>query len=229
MAQLPATQDPWLGGTTARYTPKQREGMIDASIRRNGHRGCNCQGCRVHPGLVCPLWNLPATADVHRILTPHHGPKGPGDHHLSNVDAFCLPCNRAHGRVAQAGAQTSAQHTVRERERTRGRPLGVSATVDQSVRLVQRHEWERPAWDEWVVSSKPWKRLKQEGLLFGNDWALLGDLLDLAEDQVVDAIEGKGSSVTFRRYAMADRFSVLEMDRSKGKIWVRLRKEGKAK
>lgn len=107
MAQKTQDLDPWLGGKTPRYTPKQRNDMIDASIRRNGHRGCNCSGCKAHGG-SCPFWILPEAVDVHRFLTPQHGPMGPADHHLSNLDAFCFMCNN---NTPAAYAQHTLTHT----------------------------------------------------------------------------------------------------------------------
>jgi len=89
-------KDPWLGGPSGspRYTPKQRRAMICESVKRNGHAGCNCKGCPVHPGQKCFLWTLPDGVNVFKVLTPQHLEKGPGDHHLSNLDAFCGPCNK---------------------------------------------------------------------------------------------------------------------------------------
>ena len=94
MAQLSTEQDPWLGGSTDRYTENQRRRMITAAVERNGHVGCNCEGCPVHPGRRCFLWVLPEGVNLFKVLTPQHLSRGPGDHHLSNVDAFCGPCNK---------------------------------------------------------------------------------------------------------------------------------------
>jgi hypothetical protein len=100
-------EDKWLGGPSGspRYTPKQRRDMINMSVQRNGHVGCNCEGCPVHPGQKCFLWTLPEGVNLFKVLTPQHLAKGPGDHHLSNVDAFCGPCNKN-------AEQLYAQHTI---------------------------------------------------------------------------------------------------------------------
>jgi hypothetical protein len=224
MAQLTREQDPWMGPPSggSRYTEPQRRKMIDARIGLDG-RGCSCKGCAVHPKGPCPLATIAPSVDVYKVLTVHEI-NGPGHLHLSEVRAFCQPCNRNTKPTAP-----STQHTrVSVRKSPGAGRESVGTTTEPSARLVQRHEWERPAWDEWIVTDRPWRKLREENLMEG-EWALLQDLIDLAAGELVDPTEGKGSSVTFRRYAMEDRFTVLEMARTKGRLYVRVRKEGRQK
>lgn len=222
MTQQARTDDPWLGGPSgsAKYTEPQRKKMIIECVKRDLRVGCSCSGCPVHPGMPCPLAHLPQGVNMYKVLTPQHLKKGPADHHLTNLKAFCQPCNRN-----TPSTRPYPQPSVRVRKSPQ--PGVGGAQADQSVRLVQRHEWERPAWDEWVGSEKPWSRLRKEGL-FVENWAQLQDLVDLAAGELSDSVEGKGSSVTFRRYAMEDRFTILELVKEKGRIYVRPR-EGRQK
>ncbi len=120
MAQLSREEDPWLGGSTARYTEPQRRAMIGEALKTyEPHTGCQCdnQRCPVHPGAPCPFAVLPASVDRYKVLTPQHLGQ-PSDHHLSKIRAFCQPCNRNAPRTAPWPQHTSHTHTHTEEART---------------------------------------------------------------------------------------------------------------
>ncbi len=102
--------------------------------------------------------------------------------------------------------------------------LAPGAREESSKDQTARHNWERPAWDEWIADDA-WKQLRKAGLLSESGWVLRKDLADFAVHALEDPIEGKGSRVTFERYIDEDRFSVLELVKEKGRWYVRRRTE----
>jgi hypothetical protein len=112
LTQVAREADPWLGGSTAKVTPAQRRRMIDACITRDHIHGCSCEGCKAHPDVPCPLRVIPLEVDVYRYLTPQHLEKGPADHHLSNLKAFCDPCNKNAPRMYPLPTPHTPTHTA---------------------------------------------------------------------------------------------------------------------
>lgn len=115
--------------------------MIHAAVERDG-RGCACKGCKIHKG-ACPLSVLSHDIEIEKFLTPHHGEKGPSDHHLSNIRAFCWPCNRAAG--------GSTQHREREKNIAQGIGEPPESADEVARRINEMNETAEPAFREFVI------------------------------------------------------------------------------
>ncbi|MDE2426849.1 MAG: hypothetical protein KGO96_13190 [Elusimicrobia bacterium] len=143
MAQLTRESDPWLGGSTPKLTPYQRRRMIDACIKRDNVRGCSCAGCKAHPGSSCPLRAIPQDVDVYRYLTPQHLGKGPADHHLSNLAAFCDPCNKNAPKLYPLPTSHTPTHTAADALaalESRRDEIREDATASAGTKLNLDHE-----------------------------------------------------------------------------------------
>jgi hypothetical protein len=185
------------------YTKRERRIGKKYYLARDGSR-CKLGGESFERD---PKTGLPISPNFDHI-------KDPTDFRLCAMQMACHQHNAEKGRPQGAW---SGQH-VRE-------SVGVGNTF--TSKEGNKHDWERPAWDEAVADPKVWTA-------FGNkigkavtmgDFVRLNSFVDFLTGQLEDEEYGKGSSVTFRRYANEDRFSRIEIMEDKGRLYVRFRTE----
>ena len=165
--------------------------------------------------LTCEIKNHSLTVET---ATVHH--RKQKDLHVAKyLGLACQADNSRHG--SPLGLRGSSDLGVSEK--TGG------GVVDAGSLECVKHDPERAGWDGWLEGGECWGLLKGLGCLcleaVGGPFFLVQDLCELAVSRLVDPVFGKGSSVTYRRYAREDRFSVLEMLRDGGRWWVRPRRK----
>lgn len=148
------------------------------------------------------------------------------DHRTGNIRPACHPCNSWAQKFQwkSSPAPTSAERvSVRE---------GPARAAAWGSREGEQSEKQTAYWDLWLQRTdkdSPWLKL---GVKPG-EFVRLADLTDLAPREIGRLYvlpygvpkEKFGSSATYRRYAMEDRFTVLEVTKERGEYWARLRTE----
>ena len=160
----------------------------------------------------------PLHADLDHIIPAALG----GKSNAGNVRLVCHPCN--------------SYEFARQLFHWKTKPAAGSAQIESERESPPRaHAWtsregeqgekQQAYWDDWIQrddKDSPWVKL---GVKRGS-FVRLTDLLDMAPREIgrlyTISKQKFGSSVTYRRYAMEDRFTVLELSKDRGEWWVRL-------
>lgn len=207
--------DTYFGNSDGRITGKSREILVKYLLWRDGNR-CTVKSSKCIMG-DNPFSN-PLGADIDHIVPTTIGGKA----QAANLRLTCHPCN-SYLLFHQLKSAIAARTPIRESERES--PPRAQAW---GSREGEQGERQRAYWDLWVEkedSNSPWHKLGQPR----GGFVRLADLLDLAPREIgrlYTISKNKfGSSVTYRRYANEDRFSILEMTKDRGEWWVRFRDE----
>lgn len=207
--------DTYFGNAKGRILGKSREILVKYLLWRDGNK-CTVKSPKCIMG-DSPFSN-PLGADIDHIIPTTIGGKAQAE----NLRLTCHPCN-SYLLIYQLKSAIAARTSTGESERES--PPRAQAWTS---REGEQGEIQQAYWDVWIKredSDSPWQKL---GQLRGG-FVRLADLLDLAPREIgrlYTMSKNKfGSSVTYRRYANEDRFSVLEMVKDKGEWWVRFRGE----
>lgn len=208
-------------GWSHRIAGLRREIAVKYCILRDGNRCAIKSSCCIMGDR--PFEN-PLRANLDHILPVVLG----GGDNVGNVRLACGPCNTHHFKTQYFDWKTNRTPKLVRNESERE---SIPHAEAWASREGEQGERQSAYWDLWIKRSdgeSPWNRLgRKQG-----DYVRLSDLLDRAPRDIgrlYANVEKFGSSVTYRRYAMEDRFSLLELTKEKGEWLVRFRIEGAAK